>query len=219
MQIRTFQGGYDNNLSYLIWCDQTRVAALIDASVEVHPIWDVILEEELLLDKILITHSHRDHISYLNDILDFKPLAKLYGFHDLANQFNNEQFHGVHDYDVISVGKHLLTVLHTPGHLSDCLCFWHQNLNMIFTGDTMFVGRTGRTIGPDSNIFHLYNSVYKKLLTLKPATIVYPGHHYGFQKSISIGENIRLSNFFSCNSFEEFKIVMEKFEHGRGKKE
>ena len=86
---------------------------------------------------------------------------------------------------------------------------------MIFTGDTVFVGRTGRTIGTHSNIKDLYESVYKKILTIPHNTIIYPGHNYGYEKFITIKENINYSDFFSCKSFEEFKYVMQKFEENR----
>ena len=79
----------------------------------------------------------------------------------------------------------------------------------------MFVGRTGRTISQRSNIEQLYNSVYKKLLTLPNNTIIHPGHHYGYSKTITIKENIRLFDFFSCDSLQEFIIVMHNFEKNR----
>ena len=76
----------------------------------------------------------------------------------------------------------------------------------------MFVGRTGRTVSNLSNIKDLYQSTYKKLLTLSKNTIIYPGHHYGYTQSISIKDNILTSKFFTCKSFEEFCAVMKKFE-------
>ena len=79
----------------------------------------------------------------------------------------------------------------------------------------MFVGRTGRTISTMSNIEELYVSIYNKLLTLDSATIIYPGHHYGHTKTITIKENIILSKFFTCKSLNEFKKVMENFEKNR----
>ena len=42
--------------------------------------------------------------------------------------------------------------------------------------------------------------------------MIYPGHHYGHKKSISIKENIRISNFFQCNNFSEFNSIMKNFE-------
>ena len=95
----------------------------------------------------------------------------------------------------------LITAIHTPGHFPDSICFWNKKGSCVFTGDTMFVGRTGRTIGAKSNISNLYTSIYDKLLKLPPQTIIYSGHHYGFKKSITLSENIRLSSFSLSNSF------------------
>ena len=79
----------------------------------------------------------------------------------------------------------------------------------------MFVGRTGRTIGAKSNISDLYNSIYEILLKLPLRTIIYSGHHYGFKKSITLKENIRLSPFFKCKTEVEFMRVMAQFEKNR----
>jgi glyoxylase-like metal-dependent hydrolase (beta-lactamase superfamily II) len=122
---------------------------------------------------------------------------------------------GLTHHEIIPIGTEILTVLHTPGHYPDSICLWNKKDNSVFTGDTMFVGRTGRTIGAKSNISHLYNSIYETLLILPPQTIIYSGHHYGFKKSISLRENVRLSTFFQCTSEEEFMKVMEQFEKNR----
>ena len=92
------------------------------------------------------------------------------------------------------------------------MCFWDKKNNFLFTGDTIFVGRTGRTISLHSDLKKLYSSVYNKIFKLPLNTSILPGHNYGFTKSISIKENIRYSDFFSCKSFKEFELVMKKFE-------
>ena len=79
----------------------------------------------------------------------------------------------------------------------------------------MFVGRTGRTIGAKSNNSQLYVSIYDKLLKLPLHTVIYPGHHYGYKKSITLKENISLSPFFQCDSEDEFIRVMEQYEKTR----
>ena len=65
--IKTFQGGYDKNFSYLIWCNKTLHASIIDPAVEIELIIKTIKKNNLLLKKILVTHTHADHIYYLND--------------------------------------------------------------------------------------------------------------------------------------------------------
>ncbi len=218
MEIKTFQGGFDNNLCHLVWCRQTRVAAIVDPSVEALPVWDTILEHGLILEKIILTHTHADHYAYLDEFKNYRLLLKVYGYQHPVNMPGEGEYVGVMHNDVISVGRHLLTVLHTPGHFPDCICLWDNENDVLFTGDTVFVGRTGRTKDPLSNISQLYDSVYKTILPLSPDTRIYPGHHYGHSFSITLRENIRLSRFFQCRSKAEFIRVMAEFERKRGEK-
>ena len=108
-----------------------------------------------------------------------------------------------------------MVCLHTPGHFYNSMCFWNKRGSLLFTGDTMFVGRSGRTKDKKSNIQDLYNSIYNIILQLPLDTMIYPGHHYGYVKSISIKDNIVCSNFFNCKNFEEFNNVMIDFESKR----
>ena len=98
---------------------------------------------------------------------------------------------------MIILGRLFILSLFTPGHYLDSMCFWVKSEQIVFTGDTMFVGRTGRTISNGSDIRELYHSTYEILLKLPVNTTVYPGHHYGFRKEITIGENIKIQIFFN----------------------
>jgi glyoxylase-like metal-dependent hydrolase (beta-lactamase superfamily II) len=95
------------------------------------------------------------------------------------------------------------------------MCFWNPKDKILFTGDTIFVGRTGRVVSHRSNIKDLYNSVYNVILKLPLETIIYPGHNYGLMKLISINDNIAISNFFQAKNLKEFINTMEKFEKNR----
>jgi glyoxylase-like metal-dependent hydrolase (beta-lactamase superfamily II) len=214
MKIKRFQGGYDNNFCYVLSCKETKTAAIVDPSVEINPVIEYIDSNDFILDKILITHTHYDHIRYLDDFIDLYPLAKVYASSNaqLSNLIN---FHELEHNDVIGLGKHLILSLFTPGHYSDSMCYWIKSKDIIFTGDTMFVGRTGRTISDGSDIKKLYNSTYNILLKLPLETTIYPGHHYGFCREISLLDNIKYSIFFQCNNFSEFNLVMKNFEKTR----
>ena len=213
MKIKAFEGGFDKNFTYLIWCDKTKHAALIDASTEINPILEFIESQDIILSKILITHSHHDHIAYLDDYLSIFSNLIIYCYNKPINIKTN--FHGLDDNEIIVIGNEILTTIYTPGHFIDSVCYWNKKNRLIFTGDTIFVGRTGRTVSHTSDIKALYDSIYNRLLKLPQNTTIYPGHHYGFKKSISIQDNIQLFDFFSCKSLEEFKIVMDNFEKNR----
>ena len=212
MNIERFQGGYDKNFSYLIWCEKTKIAAIIDPAVETNQIIEKIKILKLFLSKIIITHTHHDHYQYLTDFIFHYPNIEIYCHEQSINLFKEYNIQAIEDNEIISIGEILLISLFTPGHYHDSICYWNEKEKAIFTGDTMFVGRTGRVKSPTSNIQELYHSIYKKLLILPQETTIYPGHHYGFSKTISIKNNILNSSFFQCNSLNSFIEVMKKFE-------
>ena len=214
MKIKSFQGGFDKNLSYLIWCESTHISGIVDASVNLNKINDFIQRNNLILEKIFITHTHQDHIQFLDNILNQFPQTQICAYE--KSEVKLESHHRkLINHEIISLGSEIITTMHTPGHYPDSLCFWNKRNNSLFTGDTMFVGRTGRTIGPKSNISHLYRSIYKQILQLPEQTIIYPGHHYGYTSQITLKENITLSPFFQCLSEDEFIEVMAEYEKNR----
>ena len=214
MEINSFVGGYDKNLSYLIWCTSSKRAALIDPSTEINEIIEYVELHDLILEKVLITHTHFDHIQFLNDILFYFPNLQICGHVNPEKKIKGN-YKGLNHYEILSIGMDIITILHTPGHYPDSICFWDKQNNFLFTGDTMFVGRTGRTIDKKSNISKLYNSIYRIILKLPSNTQIFPGHHYGYKRNISLHENISISDFFNCKSEDEFKLVMDKYEKNR----
>ena len=213
MKVKSFLGGFDKNFCYLVWCEKTKIAAIIDPSTEINPIVEYIEKENLILSKLLITHTHHDHIAYLNDFLNLYTNLIVYCFHKPIHMKND--YIGLIDNEIITIGETFLTTIYTPGHFIDSICYWNKEKNLLFTGDTLFVGRTGRTVSNTSNIEQLYSSVYNRLLKLPYNTMIYPGHHYGYKPNISIKNNIKLFDFFQCKSLTEFKKIMEKFEKNR----
>ena len=164
MQVKSFLGGFDKNFSYLIWCTDTREAAIIDPAVGISPILEIIESHNLKLRKIIITHTHHDHIAYLHDFLNLYPNLLVYCFHEAINIQDN--YIGLIDNEVITLGESFLTTIYTPGHFLDSVCYWNKDYGFLFTGDTIFVGRTGRTVSNTSNINQLYHSIYNKLLMI-----------------------------------------------------
>ena len=214
MKVKYFIGGYDKNICYLLWCDESKHAAIIDPSVEINPIIEFITKKDLILDKILITHSHHDHIKFVSDFIDYFNFIKVYISYKSSKKFN---FISLTDNQVINIGMHMITCLETPGHYYDSMSFWNSKNKFIFTGDTMFIGRTGRVLSSKSSIDDLYSSIYNILLKLPHNTMIYPGHDYGYTTLDTIGNNIVSSKFFNCQNLEEFKLVMKKYEQNRKK--
>ena len=217
IQIKYFTGGYDKNLSYLIWCQKSKKAAIVDPAVKITPIIDYIDKNKLELGKILVTHSHGDHIQYLKDIvLKYNHKLKIH-ISDKTQVDNIKLDNCISHNQVINLGFEKIKCLHTPGHYYDSTCFWSVRNNIIFTGDTMFIGRTGRTIHQGSDIKALYHSIYNILLKLPRETMIFSGHNYGKRKFDTIDNNIKNSLFFSCKNFRKFLLVMDNYEKSRKK--
>tara|TARA_B100000029_G_scaffold178688_1_gene176067 strand:- start:183 stop:833 length:651 start_codon:yes stop_codon:yes gene_type:complete len=212
MKIKSFQGGYDKNFSYLVWCEKTKFAAIVDPSVPSNEIIEQIEKLNLTLVKIFITHTHFDHIQYLEDFIFKFPNIEICCHEKSINLFKKHNVRGLINNETVFLGELLLIAMHTPGHYHDSICYWLKDQNILFTGDTMFVGRPGRVKSKTSNIKDLYHSIYNEIFSLPEKTIIYSGHNYGYSPTITIKKNREISNFFSCISIEEFIKEMEKFE-------
>ena len=57
MKIKTFQGGYDDNFCYLVWCQKTLDGIVVDPAVNPNTIIQNIKDNNIQLSKILITHT------------------------------------------------------------------------------------------------------------------------------------------------------------------
>jgi hydroxyacylglutathione hydrolase len=69
-----------------------------------------------------------------------------------------------------------LTVIHTPGHTPGSICLFSETSNALFSGDSLFFDGLGRTDIQGGDEKTLLRHLRKKVFTLPPQTMVYPGH-------------------------------------------
>jgi hydroxyacylglutathione hydrolase len=194
MIVYTFQLGPMQANCYILECEKTRSAIVIDPGDEADVILDIISDRKLKLEFIINTHGHIDHISANNE-LKKKTSAKLC-IHRLDAdlivdpQKNLSSFIGkpisslppdriLEDGDIIESGTIKLKVIHTPGHSPGGICLLADDA--IFTGDLLFAGGIGRYDFPGSSYDQIMESL-KKVIELGDDLIVYPGH--GFNTTI-----------------------------------
>lgn len=174
---------------YLIGCEETKEAAVIDPGGDVQVIVAELKKMGLKAKYIINTHGHIDHIAG-DDELREATGAKLM-IHELdapmlvESKGNLSGMVGrsvefkpadtlLTEGDVIEVGKVKLEVFHTPGHTRGGICLLTQGT--VFTGDTLFNESIGRTDFPGGSYDAIINSIKTKLMPLPDETAVYPGH-------------------------------------------
>ncbi|MDP6339061.1 MAG: MBL fold metallo-hydrolase [Candidatus Marinimicrobia bacterium] len=209
--IRSFKGGYDDNLTYLVTCMRTGNQFLVDAAVPLKQINPFVSKKGLIA--LFITHTHGDHTAYLDEYVDAFPNLVTMIYRKSEDKVKSTLKRPVKHRDIVTVGQLSLEVFHTPGHYPDSVCYLLDDI--LFTGDTLFVGRTGRTISQGSDTCQLYHSVYDTILDLPKHTIIYPGHDYGPKMTISIDENISISPLLQADDEDDFVQRMADYEATR----
>ncbi len=180
--------------TYLIW-DDSLECLLVDPAFysweEQQSLLSMIKEKGLALKGQINTHCHVDHILGLDFLkseyglpirahreeLKIITNAPLMG--DLFG-WNVKPIDGIDEFleegKDIPIGKHLLKVLHVPGHSPGSVSFYSKEGGFVITGDALFSGSIGRTDLPGGDYDTLIGSIKEKLLTLPPETLVFPGH-------------------------------------------
>ena len=184
---------YMQNCS-IVWCDQTRTAAVIDPGGNLDTIKLAIQKLDVKLEQIWITHGHSDHAagaaglakelnipiygpheadSYWLELLSQPEVRGEYGFED-AQSFTPTLW--LHDGDTLKLGQEVIEVRHCPGHTPGHVIFYAKTANRAFVGDVLFAGSIGRTDFPGGNYDDLIQSIKTKLWPLGDDVVFIPGH-------------------------------------------
>lgn len=179
--------------AYFYIDEQTKHGFLIDPGAEAEKLLNVIIENGWIIEKILITHGHFDHIGGVDEIsqkLNIPYLAHKNsqnyltdGNYNLSAFFVNEI--KLNNALYVDEGQNIvleanpavkLRVIYTPGHTQDAVIYYDMNNKLAFVGDTIFKNTVGRTDIPGGNEQQLYQSIREKIFTLPDDTVLYPGH-------------------------------------------
>jgi hydroxyacylglutathione hydrolase len=191
------------NYVYFVGDPQTREVAVVDPAWEVDRIVEMARENDLTITKILITHSHFDHINGVEALLN-RTKAKVY-INKAEAEFMKAVWPDlvkVDGGDTTRVGHVDITFLHTPGHTPGSQCFLVQN--HLISGDTLFIGACGRCDLPGSNPEDMYHSLTQRLAKLDDRTIVFPGHNYAAKPYSTIGDEKRFNPYLQFQSLQDF---------------
>lgn len=176
---------------YFLINEETRETILVDPADRAELICRKVIDEDLILKAIFLTHGHGDHILAVND------LKKKFGIPvyaceaeedlllDPALNLSQDLFGYavsvkpdilVGDGQEIEAAGMNFQVFHTPGHTPGGCCYYQEEAKALMSGDTLFCGSVGRTDFPGGSMSALTRAIREKILILPEDVTVYPGH-------------------------------------------
>lgn len=184
--------GYFEVNAYIYADDSTRHGFLIDPGAEPQRILHVIASHDLVIDHILLTHGHFDHMGAaeaLHTTLGVPIRMAAQGRAFVENPFMNLSascgpaitLHDVAYFNAssrpeLNSGTCHLVAVPVPGHTPDSVMYYDAEAGRAFVGDTIFRGAIGSTQFPGGDARQLISSIVKEILPLPEATVLYSGH-------------------------------------------
>jgi glyoxylase-like metal-dependent hydrolase (beta-lactamase superfamily II) len=194
--------------TYLIGCEETREAALIDPVLEtVDRDLALLRDLGLTLKYTVETHIHADHVT------GAARLRELTGSKAAVPEKSGAAHVDVplREGERIEVGTLSLEPLYTPGHTDDHHVYVLRSTDgaRVFTGDALMIDGCGRTDFQNGDAATLYRSVHEKIFALPDDTLVYPGHDYQQRRVSSVGqEKARNPRLGGGRTLDEFVAIM-----------
>jgi hydroxyacylglutathione hydrolase len=184
--IRRFEGGYLLTNCYLA-PTPSGGHVMVDAPVDADRWLDQLGVTPLAL---LLTHQHFDHVMSAAAVAARGvPVYAWQGFsRDLTLEevvrqwgmpFEVEEYpvhHTLAGQPRLEIGGLELDLAHAPGHSADSVVFHDKARGVLFAGDTLFHGSTGRGDLPGGDLDLLCRSIRERIFVLPEATRVLPGH-------------------------------------------
>ena len=194
-----------DNFSYVIYCQKTKKAALVDPSYNASKALEFITKNELDLKYLINTHHHSDHTT-ANQNVKAAHACELVVSSSASSFTSDGVDKPVADGELLKLGEVTLKFIHTPGHTPDGLSIVVDD-EAILTGDTMFIGDCGRCDLPGSSLAEMFHSLHEKIGTLPDPLIVYPGHDYGDKPHDTLGNQKKTNRTLVVKSLEEFSKI------------
>lgn len=199
---------------YVVGCENTRQAVVIDPGDEIDQLLDVVKRQSLDVRSVLLTHAHVDHVT---GVARAKQALQVPVYLHRDDQFlydaapQQAEFFGLHCdalppidryYDLaepLTFGEYEVGVYHTPGHCPGGVCLAIGRTGSakedLFVGDTLFAGSIGRTDLPGGDYATLIRSITQVLFGFGDGARVYSGHG----PHTTIGQERRTNPFLQAS--------------------
>ena len=174
---------------FIVGCEETHKAAVIDPGDEADRILYKLAGHKLTVTSIINTHGHFDHVSANRELKNatgaeliihaadapmLTSLSEMAAAFGLSCDNSPPPDRTVDEGDSIVFGNVELKVLHTPGHSPGGISL--VCADKVFVGDTLFAGSIGRTDFPGGDFDTLISAIRTKLFPLGDEMMVLCGH-------------------------------------------
>lgn len=192
LEIFSFVVGPLDNNTCLVFDPQTRQAAVVDPGLGSGAVYQTILEKELSLVSIWLTHAHFDHIAGAAALCRATQPTPTIALHaddlPLWQQDGNAGYFGIQiersplpglalcHGEILRLGAETIEVRHTPGHTRGHVIFYLPSAGTALVGDLIFHEGVGRTDLPGGDWQALQASIRQQIFSLPPKTRLIPGH-------------------------------------------
>ncbi len=180
---------------FVVSCERTRHAVVIDPGDDVQEQLAIVRREGVTVTMILLTHAHLDHVTgvgaakaalgvdvwlHREDLFLYEAAAQqglMFGVH-VGPQPKIDRFYS--EGESLTFGDYVVEVKHTPGHCPGGVCLAIGRASDkgrdLFVGDTLFAGSIGRTDLPGGDLHTLLSSIRNELFVYPDETVVHSGH-------------------------------------------
>jgi hydroxyacylglutathione hydrolase len=173
--------------AYAVWDENSQNAWVFDTGPVAEPILSFIQEQELSVDAMFLTHTHRDHIACLDKLRAGAGNPSVY-VHELESLSGCDSIAEGFEY---TCGQLCLKALHTHGHALGGITYVIEGLerSVAVVGDAIFAGSMGGGMisYPDA-----LRTNREKIMTLPDVTVLCPGHG----PMTTVGEEKKNNPFF-----------------------
>jgi len=173
--------------------DTSKHGFIIDPGAQAEKLLGMIREKGWIIEKILLTHGHFDHIGAVNEIRSALQIPVLaYKSDDdylrdpewnLSPSFGLsiiiENTESIEDGQIIRLDSDpafSLKVIYTPGHTTDSVIYYSERDRAAFVGDTIFKDSIGNYQLPGGNFAAIQKSIMERVFSLPDDTVLYSGH-------------------------------------------
>jgi len=200
MIFRQLFDAVSSTYTYILGCESSREAVVIDSVFEQHQRDTALLRElNLRVKYSLDTHVHADHVTgawRLKQVYN-APIVLSGEYHaqcvDIAAT----------DGMVLSFGNYALAVRATPGHTNGCVTYVMSDKSMAFTGDCLLIRGAGRTDFQSGDVHTMWQSIRNQIFSLPDHCLIYPGHDYLGRTVSTVAEEKRFNPRIGGDAREE----------------